>query len=464
MITRFIRVCMVSALLGTAVMPGQGEEIASQTSPGTATPLSRNWTLQDCIDYALANNIQLRQNLLQVEQSDVNLLGYKAQLFPSLNFSTNHNLSWRPWSESYVDIQDGTMSMTQSTVNYNGTYGVAANWTVWDGGRNRKNIELGRLNREQAELEAATTAKSIQEQIAQLYVQILYQTEAVKVNRMIAESSVVQVERAGQMFEVGNMSRAELAQVEAQLSQDMYNVTAAGTQLEQYKLQLKQLLELVQVEEFDVAIPEISDDSVLGLLPAKDDVYMAAAGQRPEILAMEAGISVADLNIDIARRGYYPTLGVSAGVNTSTASGMKKGFDDQLKSNLSTSVGVSISVPIFDNRRNKTNVETARIDRENADLRLEAARRDLYSTIEGFWLNARNAQQQYLAAKANVAAMNESYSLVDEQFAVGLKDVVDLITAKNNLVQAEQQMLQSKYTALLNLAMLRFYAGDNLSL
>ncbi|MDE7136341.1 MAG: TolC family protein, partial [Muribaculaceae bacterium] len=137
-------------------------------------------------------------------------------------------------------------------------------------------------------------------------------------------------------------------------------------------------------------------------------------------------------------------------------------FASQLKHNLSNSVGLTVSVPIFDNRQNKTNVARARLQRESMELELDARKTQLYSDIEGFWLSAANAQKQYAAAKVSSAAMQESYNLVSEQFEVGLKDIVDVITAKNNLLQADQQLLQSKYTAVLNRAILNFYAGHPL--
>ncbi len=443
--------------------------MSAQTSPGdtlqsASTTLHGEWTLQQCIDYALANNIQIRQGFLSIKQNDVTVMARRGELLPSLSFSTGHNVSWRPWSEQYVDIQNGTMSTTNSVVNYNGTYGIQSQWTVWDGGRNRKNVELSEKNRELSVLNTATTAAGIQEQIAQLYVQILYQAEGVEVYKAIAESSEVQAERARKMYEVGSMSRADCAQVEAQLSQDRFNVANSITQLDQYKLQLKQLLEIVSAEEMNVADPHLSDDNVLSLVPDKADVYRSALQSRPEILYAKGNIEAADINISIARRGYYPTIGMSGGINTSTASGMHKNFADQLQNNLSSMIGVTLSVPIFDNRKNKTNVLSAKLEKENAQLSLEAADRDLYSSIETFWLNARNAQQQYMAARDNVASMQESYDLVSEQFNVGLKDVVALITGKNNLLQARQQMLQSKYTALLNLSLLRYYAGNPLTL
>ncbi len=426
--------------------------------------VSGTWSLQQCIDYAMDHSLQLRQKQVTVDRNEVQVEARKGALFPSLSFATNQSASWRPWSEAYYNLSDGNLNSTSSEVNYNGSYGLSANWTVWDGGRNRKQLKKSRLAKEQSEVDIESTRLSLQEQIVQIYVQILYQTEAVRVNREILANTRVQADRAKAMYEVGNMSRADYAQMEAQVSQEEYNVTNAETQLASFKLQLKQLLEIVDSPDFDVAVPEINPDNVLAILPTPADVYDMALNTRPELRYYRLGIESAEMDIDIAKRGYYPTLGMSAGINTSNMSGLDKSFGTQLKTNLNNNIGLSISIPIFDQKQNKTNVATARLARESAQIELELEEKQLRSDIETYWLNAVNAQQQFRNATTSVESMRTSYDLVSEQFAVGLKDIVDLQTGKNNLIQAEQQMLQAKYTAVLNRALLLFYQGSPLTL
>ena len=430
---------------------------AGETDSGT-------WSLQQCIDYAMEHSLQLRQKQVTVDRNDVQVEARKGALFPSLSFATNQSASWRPWSEAYYNLSDGNLNSTSSEVNYNGSYGLSANWTVWDGGRNRKQLKKSRIAKEQSEVDIESTRLSLQEQIVQIYVQILYQTEAVRVNREILANTRIQADRAKAMYEVGNMSRADYAQMEAQVSQEEYNVTNAETQLASFKLQLKQLLEIVDSPDFDVAVPEIDSDNVMAILPTPADVYDMALNTRPELRYYRLGIESADMDIDIAKRGYYPTLGMSAGINTSNMSGLDKSFGTQLKTNLNNNIGLSISIPIFDQKQNKTNVATARLARESAQIELELEEKQLRSDIETYWLNAVNAQQQFRNATVSVESMRTSYDLVSEQFAVGLKDIVDLQTGKNNLIQAEQQMLQAKYTAVLNRALLLFYQGSPLTL
>ena len=425
---------------------------------------SKKWTLQECLDYALANNIQLKQNLITTQTNEQSELQAKAALLPSLSASTNQNGSWRPFSQSFVNLNGGTLTSTSNELNYNGSYGLNASWTVWNGGRNLKNVEKSKLTTEISELNTEKTANSIQEQITQYYVQILYQNEAVKVSKQILEAAKVQRDRAQTMVEVGSLAKVDLKQLEAQVSQDEYNVVNAQTQLENYKLQLKKILEIYGTQDFDVAIPDVDDNTVMSPIPAVDDVYHSAHESRPEIRSGKLNLESADLDIDIAKRGYYPSLSVNAGVGSSNSSGNHTAFFKQLKNNLNNSLGLTLSVPIFDNRQNKTNVEKAKLARQNYELSLQDAEKTLYQQIETYWLNARNAQQQYMYAKTNVESMQESYDLLSEQFKLGLKNIVELNTSKNNLLQAEQQLIQSKYTTLLNLAMLRFYQGEAIRL
>lgn len=425
--------------------------------------LPDEWTLEQCISYALEHNIQLQQSKVSTRQQEISLLEQQAQLFPSLSFSTNQNVSWRPWSQSYTNLSNGTMTTSSSEVNYNGSYGLNANWTVWNGGRNMKNIDKAELSTDIAELATEEQANSIQEQITQYYVQILYQTEAVRVNQEILATSKAQRDRGKEMVDVGLMARADLSTLEAQVTQDEYNVVSAQTQLDSYKLQLKQLLQLVMVSNFNVAIPAIDDSDVLALLPTPQEVYANAYAYRPEVQSAQLSIESADLDITIAKRGYWPTISLSASIGTSNTDD-GTAFFTQLKQNLSNSLGVTLSLPIFDNRSTRSSIQTAKLAKVTSQLDLQNTEQELYSQIETYWLNARSAQQQYVYAQANQKSMADSYELVNEQFNVGLKNIVDLMQGKDNLLQAEQQLLQSKYTALLNIALLKFYQGEAISI
>lgn len=420
------------------------------------------WTLDDCLNYAVANNISLKKAGLTKKSATEDWKQSKSELLPSLSASTSQSVGWRPW------INDGTSTVTNGTVAnkisktyYSGSYGVSASWTVWNGNKNRNTVKYDKLTAEQAELDSATTANSIKEQIAMLYVQILYTAEAIEVNKESLAASVKTEERGQAMLEVGKMSKADLAQLTAQRAEEEYNLVDAQTQLADYKLQLKQVLEIAGSEEFDVYIPSTTDEQALADIPALQTVYEAALASRPEIAAGQMAIESSDLNISIAKAGKIPTVGITGSVGTSTSSMTDTSWGNQMKTNFDASLGLSLSIPIFDNRSTKTSINKAKIQYEEAVLDLQETQKDLYSTIEGYWLDATSNQQKYKSATESVKSQQESYDLLNEQFELGLKNIVELMTGKTNLLSALQEKLQSKYMTILDIQLLKFYEeGD----
>ena len=431
---------------------------------GNAAYAQKKWTLQECLDYAIANNIQIQQKKLAAASSHEDVLQSRSALFPSVSFSTNQNISWRPFAESTINLTNGSMTTSRNTVSYNGSYGINASWTVWNGNRNTNTIKRNKLSEQAADLDVASQSNTIQEQIAQLYVQTLYENEAVKVCKEVIKASELQRDRAKVMVELGSLAQVDLTQLESRVAQDYYSLSQAESQLANYKLQLKQLLEIHDSEPFEIAIPDIEDSKVLGTLPDEQAVYTAALTTRPEIQSAALDIESSKIALASARSGYMPTISINAGIGTSNSSGPDTPFFTQVKNNLSNSIGLSISVPIFDNLQTRTNIRKAKYTLHTSELNLQSQQKQLYSSVENYWLNASTSQQQYQYAKKYAESMKESYDLVSEQFNLGLKNIVELTTGKNNMLQAEQQLLQTKYTALLNQAMLRFYSGEEMAL
>jgi outer membrane protein len=418
------------------------------------------WTLDDCISYAKQHSITLQKARLQQQQAEEDVKSAQAALLPSLSASTNQSVGYRPWQDN------GTTTVTNGQVNtkvnksyYNGSYGLNASWTVWNGGRNRNTLHQNRLAAEQAELEAEVTANSIEEQIAQLYVQILYLSEAVKVSEQSLETSKKNEERGQEMLEVGKMSKADVAQLSAQRSSDEYSIVEARANIAKYKLQLKQLLELDGQEEFDVALHEVSDEQALAEAPGLQGVYEQALTSRPEIRSGEIAVKSSNLSIAMAKAGALPTLSMTGGLGTSTNSLSNNGWGKQLKTNFDASAGLTLSMPIFDQRQTKTAVNKARIQREQALLDLQDKQKQLYQTIESYWLDAVTNQQKLRSAITTEESEQQSYELLSEQFQLGLKNIVELMTGKDRLLQAQQNRLQSKYLTILAQQMLKFYSG-----
>lgn len=424
---------------------------------------AKQWTLQECIDYALQNNITLQKSRLQTLSAHEDVQMSKAALLPSLSLQTSQNVTYRPWPESNrATVTNGYVETSVDKVFYNGTYGLSSNWTVWNGNQNINQIKLNKVTEQQAEQETAVTANSIQEQIAQLYVQILYSNEAIEVCRQSLQTSKTNEMRGQEFVNVGKMSKADLAQLTAQRAQDEYSLVEAEGNLRNFKRQLKQLLQLTTDEDFDVVIPQTTDDMALQTIPVMTDVYNAALATRPEIKSAQLGIESSDLNLKIARAKRLPTIGVSASAATNTTSMSDNEWGQQLKNNFDLGAGLTLSIPIFDNRQAKTAINKAKLQKQQYMLDLTDKQTTLFSTIENYWLQATTHQSMFQAAKASTESAQQSYDLLSEQFRLGLKNTVELMTGKSNLLNAQQNELQSKYLTILNINMLNFYASGQL--
>ena len=432
-------------------------------SSASLTANARQWTLQECISYALSNNISLQKTRVQHLSAIEDVKQSKAALLPSLSGSTSHNVSYNPWPETGSYTIAGSRVQSQADkVFYNGSYGINANWTVWNGNRNRNQVKLNQMTADQAALDSAVTANTIQEQIAQLFVQILYSQEAVEVDKATLETSKKNEERGKEFVKVGNMSKADLAQLTAQRAQDEYNVVLAESTLKDYKRQLKQLLQITDQDEFDVVVPTTTDEMALQTIPTVSTVYDAALSYRPEIQNAQLGIKSSDLSIKIAKAQRMPTIGLSASASTSTTTMSSNAWSKQMKNNFVTGAGVTLSIPILDQRETKTAVNKAILQRQNYELDLRDKQTTLYSTIENYWLQAYNNQAQFKSAKVSTESAQASYDLLQEQFKQNLKNVIELMNGKDALLKAKQAELQAKYLAIYNIDMLNFYKTGEL--
>lgn len=433
-----------------AVLLLTGSPIHGQTA--------KKWSLDDCIEYALTHNISLKKKNVARQQAEEEWKQSKADLLPSLSASTSQSMGYRPWVNSGVStVANGTVTSSMKKSYYNGSYGINASWTLWNGNQNTNTVHLNKLNAQTAELDSAVTANSIQEQILKLYLQILYLNDAVAVNQNNLATSRKNEERGQELVNVGKMSKADLAQLSAQTAQDEYNVVNAQSILANYKLQLKQLLELTGDMDFDIAVPEHLEQEAMKEIPSLQSTYEAALTSRPEIEQQRLAAKSSALNLSIAKAGYLPTVSLSGSLGTSSSSMSDKTWGQQMKTNFDAMAGVSFSVPLYDRRKTKTAVNKARLQIIDSELSMQEQEKQLYSTIEGYWLDALTNQQKYKAASASVGSEEASCELLSEQFRLGLKNIIELMNGKDKLLEAQQNMLQSKYLTIMNIKLLEFY-------
>lgn len=407
----------------------------------------KSWTLNDCLDYALEHNIQLRQSRNDYLSGIEDTKEARAALFPSLTASTSQGLTNYP-SSNATDRNS-----------YTGTYGLEAGMTLYNGGKLRTAVKRQQVQNRIDELAVDEAANDIRIAIVRAYMQCLYAAEAVTVNRSTADASKAQRDRAEAMWKAGSISRVDFAQLESQYASDEYQVVVAQSSLDSYRLQLKQLLELDISDEITLAEPSVDEEAILAQLPSKSDIYATALETMPEIARGELAVEAADLEVREARAGFLPSVALTAGIGTGHMSGGSFESGTQIWNRFNENVGLTLSIPIFSNRQNRTATNKARLAAANTRLTWLDLKKTLLEEVEGAYLDALSAQSQYVAAVEKQQYARRSYELTSEQFAVGMKNTVELLTAQNELTAARQEVLQAKYLSLLNIELLNIYQG-----
>ena len=403
--------------------------------------------MQECLDYAYQNNIQVRQSRNNQLSGIEDTKQAKAALFPSLVAST---------TQSYTNYPSSEVTDNNS---YTGTYGITAGMTIFEGGKLRTEVKRQKVQNQMDALSVEESVNDIRIAIVQAYMQCLYAADAVRINRSTAEASKAQRDRAEEMLRTGSISRVDFAQLQSQYSSDEYQIVVAGSTLDNYKLQLKQLLELDIMEEMNPAVPGVKEENVLKALPHKNEVYETALKVMPQIRRGELGIEAAKLEEKSARAGFFPSISLSASVGTGHMSNNDFESGSQIWNRFNENVGLTLNIPIFSNRKNRTAVNKAKIALNDSYLEWTSLQKELLRNVESAYLDAVSAQAQYLSAREKEKYARESYELTSEQFRVGVKNTVELITAQNEYSAAQQQVLQAKYLTLLSIELLNIYQG-----
>lgn len=406
---------------------------------------SQKWTLRSCLDYAIENNIQLKKSRVNELSGLEDTERAKAQLFPSLSASV---------TQGYVNYPSSDVDKNNS---YSGNYSINANWTVFDGGQRNKAIKQQKLQNEMDKLSTEQGEDDIQIAIVQTYMQVLYAMESVRINENTVETSKAQRDRAEELYKAGSISLVDFSQLESQYSTDKHQLVVAQTSLDNYKLQLKQLLELDITQDIELSLSDIEETWVLAPLPDKQVIYTTSLAVMPQIKSSELSLENAELEKQKAKASYWPTVSMNAGVGTDHLSGTNYSFGNKIWNNFNESFGITIKIPIFTNRENKTAYNKAKLAITTSQLELINSQKELLKTVEGIYLDATSAQSQYLSAKERLSYVQQSFKLTEEQFFLGMKNTLEMLTEKNNLLSAQQEVLQSKYMAIMSIQLLNIY-------
>ena len=419
------------------------------------------WNLRECCDYAVANNISIKQQENQCRQQEIQLSTAKSSRLPDLSASAGQNFSFG---------RGLTAENTYSNTNTSSTsFNLGTSVPVFTGFQIPNQIKLNQLNLEAATADLEKAKNDIRMQVAQAYVQILYDMEIADVARRQIAIDSAQVARLKAFVENGKAAEAELSQQKAALANSHLTATQADNNTRVAILALTQLLELPTPDGFEIVKPNL--DELVGLvgidkLVTPDAIYAEALGIKPEIAAQQLRLKGTEHSIKIAQAGNYPTLSLSGGLGTNyyTTSGFKSdAFGKQLKNNFSQYIGLNVSVPIFNRFQTRNQIRNARIEQENQQLQLDNTKKSLYKEIQQVYYNALNAQAKEKASLQAVATAADAFQLQQAKYENGKATITEFNEAKNNYLKSESDLVQARYENIYQQALIAFYRGKDLS-
>lgn len=403
----------------------------------------QKWSYGDCVEYARKHNISLQQSRLAVENSRLALEEAKAQYEPTLSASTTHGLTNAPWKSD----DDNT--------SYAANVGLNAGWTIWNGGERSNTIRRKEIQTKIDAFSENSLMNTLEQNILNLYVNILYAKESIDISREAAEVSAAQAKRARQLMEGGTMSKVDYAQLAALAEQDRYGVVSAEAAYNTQRMELKRLLELKLDDDLALKEVEWSSEDVLMPLPDKNESYELALTVDDLLHADKLQLEASAYDEKIAKASGLPSLSLNAGVGTSYSS-LGGGVGSQLKRSFNENVGLTVNVPILNQRRTKVAVAQAKIQQLNASLDVQSRENELSQAVESVYVDILSAQSRYEAGVAQVESARLSDELVSARFELGRVEPVELLTAHNNLTKARRELLQAKYMAMLGKKQLEF--------
>lgn len=419
----------------------------------------RAWTLRECIDYALANNITVKQQDVARRQGEVELSTARNSRLPNLSASASQN-----WSFGRGLTSENTYS-NQNTGSTSFSLGTSV--PLFTGFRIPRTIELNKLNLEAATADLAKARDDVSVQVAQAYVQILYNLELRDVAMRQIGIDSMHVARLAEMYRTGKASGVEVAQQEATLAQSRLTYTQADNDCRLSLLTLAQLLELPSPEGFAIVRPDTAAITVgeAGGLPLPDDVYADAVAFKPEVKAEVYRLKGTEASVRIAKSALWPTISLTAGLGSNyyTTSGVNTAsFGRQMRNNFSQYVGLSLNIPIFNRFETRNNIRAARLNQEAQTLQLDNVKKTLYKEIQQAYYNAVAARAQYESSGEAARSNKAAFDLMTAKYEYGKANITEFNEAKNNWLKSESDLVRAKYEYMYSTSLIDFYRGKQL--
>lgn len=413
----------------------------------------KQWTLSDCIAYALEQNIQVRKADVSVSLGELNLQQAKDNLLPSLSASLGENLGLQRVTGTTGEVSWDGSSRTSAS--------LSSGLTLFNGFQLRNRVRLAALDQRSLQYSADQTRESVSLSIMSAYLQVLYAEEQVANSRNQAEATREELALAGERMSLGAIANSDYLQVKTQLASEEATLANSENTLKMARLNLMQLMEYPVDESFETARPDI--DAVISSIPAADAsaVYEEALRVKPQVQIATLNREGAALDLEIARGGFFPSVSVNAGMSTGFAQVAEMG--SQLKNGFSPSLGLTASIPIFRNNQNRVAVSRAQYGITTAELDELNTRNQLRKEVEQAVLDSESARLSYLAALNRYESSLETYNVSEEKFKLGAMNSVDFLIQKTNLTAAESNLVQAKYELLYSHKIIDFYRGVPLS-
>lgn len=450
------------------------------------------WTLKECVDHAVQNNLNIRQQYLTTELAKINVSQNKLAFLPSVTGSASSSYNWGrsvdPFSYTFTNEEIRSTNMS-----------LNGNLTLFSGLQLQNTLKQSRLDYLAGQSDLKKISNDISLNVVSAYLQVLFSREQLKVFSDRVKEAETQRDRTKALVDAGTMTRGNFLDAESQYSNEELNLITAENQYSIAILTLAQLLELDTIEGFTIQDPqaEIPESAILAQTPAQ--IYNAALGHLPEIKSADLRISSASKGMDIARGGLYPRLTLFSSYSTgyssttlqpdgqseylglqptgaftqggepilapafSTPEFTKTSFSDQLDNNRTTTLGLNLSVPIFSGLSSRYNVTRARIAMLQAEASSELLRNTVYKSIQQAYADAVAAGKKHEASEKAVESFTEAFNYAEQRYNAGLSSSLEYLTATNNLTRAKTDLLQAKYDLIFKTKILDFYAGNPLT-
>lgn len=408
------------------------------------------WSLQDCIDYAVANNIAVKKSKLDQINAELNFKQQQYNRLPSLAANGSLTLS------NGTAIDPITSDFISQNI-FSNSYNLNANVVLYQGNKLNLEIAKNQLLVNQSKLYQQQAENNIVLSVLEAYLQGLYYQEGIKIAEYTVASAKEELAFAQVKYDNGALAQLDLTNVETQYAQSQYNVVNSQNLYELQVLKIKQLLELDPQENFQIETLDL--DELGQLTPDKQAVYLAAIEQLPDLKIYDTQGNVLEKELSIYQANRLPTLSLNAGLNTGYSNSMNRNYWNQVENNFNKSVGLTLSIPIFSKLQNKTNVKLAQVAIQQNELDKVSASKTLYANIETAWQNAIGNQAQQLASKVARDNAKTAYELANKKYEFGGLTTTELLVSRNTYLTNEQTYLQSKYMAVLYQNLLSFYQG-----